>query len=204
MARKSGKLQWQFGSGEYAQERSQQDAQTSNENARAAAQAAILINGGAATAVLAFLSKDKLDPFILRNVPICLLGYAVGVFAGAFMTFCMGRALRLWSVAWRVYMIDPKDVAGVEKADGEAREWNDWAHYAFYTAMACFVIGSVVLAVLLLFSKPIPSSAKETSITHPAAESLYADVACSSRQLIGRKARSGALPHHSIPRSTSA
>jgi hypothetical protein len=51
-----------YGSSKYAEERSQQDSRISNENARAAAQSAVLVNGGAATAVLAFLAKDKIDP----------------------------------------------------------------------------------------------------------------------------------------------
>jgi hypothetical protein len=41
---------------EFAVRRSHLDAQISNENLRATGQAMILINGGAATAILAFLS----------------------------------------------------------------------------------------------------------------------------------------------------
>ena len=54
---------------EFAAKRSHQDSQISNENSRAAAQAAIFINGGAATAILALLSKDRIDPHLIRVIP---------------------------------------------------------------------------------------------------------------------------------------
>src|SRR4051812_8994365 len=57
---------------DFAAERSHRNSQVSNEHSRATAQAAIFINGGAATAVLAFLAKDKIDPFALRMIPIAL------------------------------------------------------------------------------------------------------------------------------------
>jgi hypothetical protein len=63
-----------YGDSKYAGERSQQDSRISNENARAAAQSAVLINGGAATAVLAFLAKDKIDPMCSAPPPTVLLG----------------------------------------------------------------------------------------------------------------------------------
>jgi hypothetical protein len=42
---------------EFAARRSHQDSQISNENSRSAGQAAILINGGAATAIVALFSR---------------------------------------------------------------------------------------------------------------------------------------------------
>jgi hypothetical protein len=151
MTGQDDKARWVYGSKEYANERSQSDAQISNENVRAAAQAALLINGGAATAVLAFLSKEKIDPFLLKTVPICLLGYAIGVFSGAFMTFCMGQALRSWSVAWREYSINPDADTG--RLNSYASRWHRRGRYAFYAAMGCFIVASAVLAVLLCRSQ---------------------------------------------------
>jgi len=150
---------WVYGSQTYAHERSQSDAQQSNENVRAAAQAALLINGGAATAVLAFLSKDKIDPFVLKTVPICLFGYAFGVLSGAFMTFCMGQALRSWSIAWREYSVDPTKDTGAE--NDYARAWHRRGRYAFYAAMGCFIFASAILAVLLFVSNPVQAPVRK-------------------------------------------
>jgi hypothetical protein len=67
---------------EFAQERSHQDANASNDTGRAAAQAAILINGGAATAVLAYLSKSGINPIIFQRTSLCIAIYGVGVIRG--------------------------------------------------------------------------------------------------------------------------
>jgi hypothetical protein len=45
---------------------------------RVTAQACLLINGGAATAVLALLAKEKIDPILYSTVPWCLGLYALG------------------------------------------------------------------------------------------------------------------------------
>lgn len=156
MPTKNKQLRWGYGSKEYAEARSQDDAKISNENARATAQAAILINGGAATAVLALLSKDKLDPFILRTVPLCLLGYAGGVLCGAYMTFCMGHALREWGISWRLYSVNPADTDAIDDAAARANRWNRKGRRAFYTAMACFILASAGLAFLLFLYSSTP------------------------------------------------
>jgi hypothetical protein len=54
----------------FAVERSHRDSASSNETARATAQAAILINGGAATAVLAFLAKGALPQSVFQTAAI--------------------------------------------------------------------------------------------------------------------------------------
>jgi hypothetical protein len=86
----------------FAVDRSQKDAESSTATARSTAQAAILINGGAATAVLAFLAKEKLDPLVLKIASICLAGYALGVVVGACMMFCSVRSLEHYSSRWRL------------------------------------------------------------------------------------------------------
>jgi hypothetical protein len=77
-----------------AASRASGDIQLANEAARAAAQAAILINGGAATAILAYLSKDAhTPPSILSAASWSLMGYAIGVFCGAIALWCASLAL---------------------------------------------------------------------------------------------------------------
>ena len=87
---------------EFAVERSHKDADKSNETIRSTAQAAILINGGAATAILAFLSKDGIDPFLYRVAPISLFAYAVGVAAGFAAMYCSIRSLDEYQQRWRL------------------------------------------------------------------------------------------------------
>ena len=86
---------------DFAEERSHRDAVVSNETIRATAQAAILINGGAATAILAYLAKNGLDPFVLHQMSWCLVVYGVGVVFGACMMFCAIRSLDYYNVRWR-------------------------------------------------------------------------------------------------------
>jgi hypothetical protein len=66
---------------EFTRQRVHDDFNASNEAARAAAQAAILINGGAATALLAFLSKATPPPFLVRAARVSLGLYALGLHA---------------------------------------------------------------------------------------------------------------------------
>jgi hypothetical protein len=71
-----------------------------NEHSRATAQACILINGGAATAAIAVLAKDKIDPALLIGVPRIIAGYAVGVFFGVLMMFYMTREMESSNHFW--------------------------------------------------------------------------------------------------------
>jgi hypothetical protein len=55
---------------------------------------------GAATAAIAFLNKNDISPAILSTVPRCIALYALGVFFGAVMMFCMTRTMEEWSLYW--------------------------------------------------------------------------------------------------------
>src|SRR4051812_48126309 len=98
----------------FAVDRSHQDADKSNETIRATANAAILINGGAATAVVAFLAKEGIDPALYRAAPISLLCYALGVAAGFAAMYCSVRSLDEYQMRWRL-------VAHPEPGDGKER-----------------------------------------------------------------------------------
>jgi hypothetical protein len=73
---------------EFAETRSHEAVKTSYDFSKAAAQAGLIINGGAATAVIALLAKDKVEPIIFKIVPWCLTIYAIGVAASAIMMYC--------------------------------------------------------------------------------------------------------------------
>jgi hypothetical protein len=82
---------------EFEQERSHQDIKQANENARASGQAALLMNGGAATAILAFLTKaaGSSPPKLLA---ISLVIYALGAIFGARALWCWTFSLREFGV----------------------------------------------------------------------------------------------------------
>jgi len=78
---------------EFRRERLHEDFKASYETARAAAQAAILINGGAATAILAFLSKGTpTPPHLMRAACVSLALYAIGVACGALSIWYSAQA----------------------------------------------------------------------------------------------------------------
>jgi len=86
---------------ELARVRSNQDAQASNQYARSAAYMAMLINGGAATAVLAFASNETATKFDGASIGNGLMGYATGVACGAVMMFLMTFCVERWAEYWR-------------------------------------------------------------------------------------------------------
>src|SRR5205823_4114983 len=92
--------------GAFDEERAHRDFDASLEAGRAASQAAILINGGAATALLAYLAGKAGVPIAQGGVPveviraacIAFLCYAGGVFLGAVSMWHHARAGALF--AW--------------------------------------------------------------------------------------------------------
>jgi len=90
----------------YNQERAKEDAKISNDFARVAAQTAILSNGGAATAILAFLatifdSGDGTANAIVSAVPTTLGLYALGVFFGVASLLIALWSIERYMLAWR-------------------------------------------------------------------------------------------------------
>src|SRR5580704_2839826 len=81
--------------------RAREDAKDANTAARTAGQSAMLINGGAATAILAFISKDGgVGQAIMNTAAICLGIYALGVCCGAFALVTLGYAIDWLSFSW--------------------------------------------------------------------------------------------------------
>jgi hypothetical protein len=105
----------------FATERSHQNSQIAYDSAKAAGQSVILINGGAATAVLAFLSKDT-GFEVASAVPWSLLGYAVGVAVGAGLLYSMFFSNLNWNVFWQERaLLGEKNVAELELRSWIAR-----------------------------------------------------------------------------------
>src|SRR5438270_104645 len=85
----------------FAAKRSHQDAQQSNENWRLAAQASTLINGGAATALLALFSKESVPLKVMQFASGSLVFFGFGVLASAYVLYCMKHALKHWNQSWQ-------------------------------------------------------------------------------------------------------
>src|ERR1039457_4579687 len=100
----------------FASESSHQDAKSANDCMRSAAQAVILINGAAATALLAYSSHiaDRTNP-LERAIPYALAGYATGVFFGAVIFVLMWHWLEVWMRYWEKKAgHNKKDIAGLK------------------------------------------------------------------------------------------
>jgi hypothetical protein len=85
-------------------ERAKDDAKTANDLARVAAQSTILINGGAATATLAFIGSmardGQLAKVVLPLLPIPLCVYALGVFFAAASLLVMSKSIETYQTVW--------------------------------------------------------------------------------------------------------
>jgi hypothetical protein len=132
---------------EFKWQRVHDDFNASNETARAAAQAAILINGGAATALLAFLSKAApTPPFLIRAACVSLGLYALGVVCGTLVMWLAARATGLFASAELGHLTKdknaPEDLA-------RAREFLIWHQRFFPISLGLFFVATVYMAIRL-------------------------------------------------------
>jgi hypothetical protein len=163
---------WAESRRQLAIDRSNQDALQSNEHLRAAAQATILINGGAATAVLAFLSaliaKDKADAHLFTSAGLALIAYTVGVACAPLVIWFMNIALKHWNQSWQRVLENPgSDVVGTKEHEW-ALPWYWGANICFGISILGFVAGSGILAGGFLFAPAsiatsVPSQSSTTT-----------------------------------------
>jgi hypothetical protein len=127
-------------------ERSHQDAKALNDHARAAAQATILINGGAATVVIALFTKgDKVQPNIAKMMPFALGSYALGVMFGALMMFFMALSIQQWAIVWqgRALKYSPEII---DRNRRWGYLWRCKAYVCFFISIGLFLLGSAIIA----------------------------------------------------------
>jgi hypothetical protein len=86
-----------FSPHEFQAERVHKDFEESYNTARAAMQATILINGGAATAILAYLSKGSTPPEIVRAACVSFVLYGLGVLSAAYAMWNSSQAAGLFA-----------------------------------------------------------------------------------------------------------
>lgn len=133
---------------EMRHDRSLQDAKTSNDLARAASQAVILINGAAATALLAYAGAKGVPRFV--TLPWALLCYALGVFSGALMMILLSLALEKWMIGW---FPETGDRVRSKLHNRAEKLWH-WCLIAFGISAALFLLGSGLAAFGLFLGAP--------------------------------------------------
>jgi hypothetical protein len=136
-------------------ERSKALSQTANERSRAGAQACILINGGAATAVIAYLSKDKIDPAVVPDITYSLAGYAIGVLFAVLMFLFVTQCLENWNLYWLARAGELENPKAFERKAGW---WWSANIFAAFVTVGAFCGASIWLArVLARMPVGIPS-----------------------------------------------
>ena len=144
-----------------AQKARQKDMQAANDGARAAAQTAVLINGGAATAILAFLStylsrSPSSSPALLYAASLSLFGYAAGVCFGAWSMWCASQACGQFGLRWETFLDTEKekDVRDEDETKylNEGKGWLERHKKSFGISIFCFVISSGAIAIGFLLS----------------------------------------------------
>jgi hypothetical protein len=117
-------------------------------HSRATAQTAILINGGAATIVLASFSKDA-TALLTRTAAVALFVYALGVLVGGICMLFVTRGAAWLSSYWANYVDNPKSTE--LDSDNEQFEFEYWrAEVAFICSLSLFFIASTILAVAVV------------------------------------------------------
>jgi 4-hydroxybenzoate polyprenyltransferase len=142
---------------DFQAERAHKDYQASIETGRAATQAAILISGGAATAILTFLSKQvPPPPEVVNGASWSLLFYTVGVACGALSMWSSAYSLASDGSKWEKDFFnrtkDEKDQTKDEK-DQQVAPGKRWlsSHRVFmWLSFLSFMVASFVIATAFL------------------------------------------------------
>jgi hypothetical protein len=149
---------------DFQAERAHKDYQASIETGRAATQAAILINGGAATAILTFLSKQvPPPPEVVNGASWSLLFYTVGVVCGAVSmwssAYSLGSSGSKWEKEFFNGTKDEKDQTKEEKEKAKdekdrrvasAKRWLLSHRVFMWLSFLSFVVASCVIATAFL------------------------------------------------------
>ena len=141
---------------EFVTARSHEASKASYDLCKSIAQACLIINGGAATAVVALLAKDRVDVALLTYIPWGLATYALGVAVSAFMLYCVMMTADNWNFFW-YHSSFAYDADQAEASEKLARSWSKWMNNTFGFAIGCFFVGSIVVAFGMSRVAPTPS-----------------------------------------------
>jgi hypothetical protein len=134
---------------DFQAERTHKDYQASIETGRAATQAAILINGGAATAILTFLSKQMPPPpEVVTGASLSLLFYTVGVVCGAVSMWSSAYSSGSWGSKWEKDFFNRTE----DKKDYQRRAecWQSGHRVFMWLSFLSFVAATFIIATAFL------------------------------------------------------
>jgi hypothetical protein len=153
---------------DFAYARSHEASKFAYETCKVIAQSCLLINGGAATAVVALLSKEKVDQSLLTWVPLGLGAYALGVVCSAVMLFCVMMMADNWNYAWYWWSYGNGHETG-DECETKAGHWHKGVYTFFAAPIICFTLGCGFVAYGLAKSLPTSSGPFPSVIYLPAA-----------------------------------
>lgn len=131
---------------QFAQSRSHEASKIAYDFGKSSAQACLVINGGAATAVIALVGKS--DVSNVRVIGWCLVLYAIGVAAGAFMMFASMRMADHWNYFWYHMSYTGEEERG-RQHEKDASRWDKGVKGSFGLSIVGFIVASVILSYSL-------------------------------------------------------
>jgi hypothetical protein len=141
---------------DFAYARSHEASKFAYETCKVIAQSCLLINGGAATAVVALLSKDRVDQSLITWVPWGLAAYGLGVVFSAVMLFCVMMMADNWNYAWYWWSYGGDEETG-DSCETSAGWWHKGVYTFFVIPIICFAAGSGLVAFGLSMATPVSS-----------------------------------------------
>jgi hypothetical protein len=151
----------------FAYARSHEASKFAYESCKVIAQSCLLINGGAATAVVAMLSKDKVDQAILTWVPWGVGAFELGVVFSAVMLFCVMMMADNWNYTWYWWSYGDNEKFG-DEYEVVANRWHRAVYAFFVVPIVFFVLGCGFVAYGLAKSQPTSNSPFPSVIYLPA------------------------------------
>ena len=139
---------------EFATVRSHKASEIAYNLCKDISQTCLVINGGAATAILAYLAKEDVDPVLYQSAAWSLALYGAGAFFSALMMFFIMQTADWWNYFWYDSLY-PEDGDEVDYQAG-AEKFHFWYYVTFGLAMACFFFASGNLGYSLVHAaKPL-------------------------------------------------
>lgn len=128
---------------DFAIARSHKASEIAYDLCKAISQTALLINGGAATAIVTYFSKETVEASIYKAATVSLVIYGVGVLASVLMMFCIMQTADWWNYFWYAEVSGDGDSESLEI---RANRWHKGYYVAFWFAMGSFMVASVIIS----------------------------------------------------------
>jgi hypothetical protein len=132
----------------YDKQRSIESEKTWEGHTRVTAQTAMIINGGAATAILAFLSKET-NPLFMKVAAVGIIVFAIGVCLGALTLWATAHATS-WISSYWYGVAEGATQRRLDEDDKKNRWWIGIAEVTFFASLGCFLTASVLVGMVAL------------------------------------------------------